>query len=131
MATIKLMFSSDIRNGHPNPVHIAIANRGYDIQSRVLRIPDRFGMFSPGPPCRSAFEGHAFVFAILYLVLVAIAFAGCVVGLEAIEHQRLEVPITFAVLYVGLIITFWVVIIRSPQRKLDYYWGDNPATLLV
>ncbi|KAK4081608.1 uncharacterized protein Triagg1_2349 [Trichoderma aggressivum f. europaeum] len=78
MATIKLMFSGKFRYGQPNPVHVAIATRGYDIQSRVLRIPDGFGWFTRGPPRRSAFEGHAFVVAILSLLFVAVMFSGCI-----------------------------------------------------
>ncbi|KAL6698021.1 hypothetical protein J3F84DRAFT_366288 [Trichoderma pleuroticola] len=125
MATIKLMFSSHVKNGQPNPVHIAIATRGYDIQSRVLRIPDRFGWFARGPPLRSAFEGHAFVYAILYLVIAALLFAGCVAGMELGGYHSLETPITFAVLYIALIAIFWVAMIYSPRRKLDFYLGER------
>ncbi|KAI0136371.1 hypothetical protein BJ170DRAFT_601493 [Xylariales sp. AK1849] len=43
-----------------NPVHLAIANRGYWIQSHILHIPDRLGFFSPGSPRLQVHEGASF-----------------------------------------------------------------------
>jgi len=34
----------------PNSVHLAVATIGYWIQSQQLKIPDRYGFFSLGPP---------------------------------------------------------------------------------
>ncbi|KKP07258.1 hypothetical protein THAR02_00582 [Trichoderma harzianum] len=60
MKTVKLLFSRQVQNGQPNPVLVTIATRGYNIQSRVLRIPDSLGWFTRGPPRRSAYEGYVY-----------------------------------------------------------------------
>ena len=47
---IKGFLKPQVVDGRLNPVRLAVATRGYWIQSHVLHIPDRFGWFSPGPP---------------------------------------------------------------------------------
>lgn len=51
-------------DGRINPSLLVIARRGYWVQSRLLRIPDRFGFFSSGPPLLQAHQGKksAFIF---------------------------------------------------------------------
>lgn len=44
--------------GEINPMLLARAQRGYWLQSRVLRIPDRYGFFVAGPPLLQAHEAH-------------------------------------------------------------------------
>lgn len=47
--SIKALFSLQKINGQ-NPVHLALTNRAYRIQSRILQIPDLCGFFSSSPP---------------------------------------------------------------------------------
>lgn len=49
-----------LKNGRPNPLYVAIATCGYKFQLTVLRIPDRFCAFSPGPPALQALQGFVF-----------------------------------------------------------------------
>ncbi|KAK0651180.1 hypothetical protein B0T16DRAFT_453681 [Cercophora newfieldiana] len=59
-----------------NPTHVALAKRGYHLQSQTLRIPDRFGLFSPGSlnnPLVQADEGAkiaVYVSAAVHYVVV-------------------------------------------------------------
>lgn len=69
---IKGLFSPQIAtDSRLNPHHLALATRGYRIQSRVLHVPDRYGIFSPGPPRLQVHEGSTFFVMILMLVLTA------------------------------------------------------------
>ena len=49
-AGIKDFLGPSIIDGRLNHVRLALATRCYWIQSRIFRIPDRFGFISPGPP---------------------------------------------------------------------------------
>lgn len=47
-------------DGEINPSLLTIARRGHWIQSRILRISDRFGLFSSGPPLLQAYQAQNF-----------------------------------------------------------------------
>ncbi|KAL7915840.1 hypothetical protein GGI35DRAFT_430809 [Trichoderma velutinum] len=130
-ATLKALFSCHVQNGQPNPVHVTIASRGYDFQSRVLRIPDRFGWFTRGPPRRSAYEGYTFVYICVFLGVEAILLSICLIAVDSIGQPIMTLSIALLVFYVMVLALIWAVIIHSPQRKPDYYWGDNPEVLVV
>ena len=51
------VWSDQVVNGQLNPVLLDLANRGYYIQSEVLHISERYGVFSPGPPRLQVYEG--------------------------------------------------------------------------
>lgn len=61
LATIKGEFGPQVVNNDLNPIHLAVATRGYRIQSHKLYIPDRFGFFSPGPPRLHVYQGGTFI----------------------------------------------------------------------
>jgi hypothetical protein len=68
---------------HPSPVHVAIGRAGYRLQSRWLRIPDRYGFFTPAPPRAHEFQGRVvanafpswFLFMTLMVVLDVVLLA--------------------------------------------------------
>jgi hypothetical protein len=61
VTTIGLFFSMrQTINNRLNPVYLAIAASGYQIQSQLLHIPDRYSFFSSGPPRAQVEEGAAF-----------------------------------------------------------------------
>ncbi|KAI0508778.1 hypothetical protein F5B22DRAFT_649673 [Xylaria bambusicola] len=74
------VWGDQVVNGQLNPVLLDIANRGYYIQSEVLHISERYGIFSPGPPRLQVYEGQASVVA-YYIALYMI-------GLE--DHRVVE-----------------------------------------
>lgn len=131
MKTVKLLFSRQVQNGQPNPVLVTIATRGYNIQSRVLRIPDSLGWFTRGPPRRSAYEGYVFVYASLFLLLVAIMFSCWIMVLEDLIHHSWMISIGFVFIYIAVVGLVWSLVLDSPRRRPGYNWGDNPQVLVV
>ncbi|KAL7796959.1 hypothetical protein V8C43DRAFT_303825 [Trichoderma afarasin] len=126
MKTIRLLFGRQVQNGQPNPVLVSVATRGYDIQSRVLHIPDSLGIFTRGSPRRSAWEGFVFVYASLNLLFLAIMFACWIMVLEDYGNHSPMIPISFVVLYIAVVMLIWVVVIYNPRRMPGYNWRDNP-----
>ncbi|KAI1158458.1 hypothetical protein F5B18DRAFT_641046 [Nemania serpens] len=59
------IWSDQVVDNQLNPVHLALGVRGYQIPSEVLRIPERWSIFSPGPPRLQVYEGQALFFASL------------------------------------------------------------------
>lgn len=66
--TIKMLFGREVLNDPPrlNPALLAFAVNAYRIQSQILRIPDRFGLFSAGPPRLQVWEADMFVKGMLF-----------------------------------------------------------------
>ncbi|KAL2693601.1 hypothetical protein Neosp_000161 [[Neocosmospora] mangrovei] len=60
-----------LKDGGPNPLFLAIGTRGYYVQSRILRVPQRFGVFSPGPPL---LQVHQASFLTFLVILFAVEF---------------------------------------------------------
>ena len=61
-----------VDGGELNPLYLSVATKGYRIQSRTLRIPDRYGFFVSGPPRPQAHEGEFFFMAIFFILLTLI-----------------------------------------------------------
>jgi hypothetical protein len=59
--TFQQLLRGEIIDNQLNPAQLAVAKHGYRIQSQILGIPDRLGIFSPGPPRLQTHEGAAFV----------------------------------------------------------------------
>lgn len=132
MKTVRLLFGRQVQNGQPNPVLVTIATRGYNIQSRVLHIPDSLGIFTRGgSPRRSAYEGYVFVYASLYLLLVALMFSCCIMVLEDLGIHSPWIPISFVIMYITVVIFIWGIVLYSPRRMPFYNWGDSPEVLRV
>ena len=71
-------------NNNPNPVHVSLARQGYRLQSAWLRIPDRYGFFSPGPVQAQEFQGRVLADALASYLLFESLMAALVVILVAI-----------------------------------------------
>jgi len=59
---IKDFLGPSVIDGQLNPVRLALALRLYWVQSRIFRIPDRFGFTSAGPPRLQVDESFIFAF---------------------------------------------------------------------
>jgi hypothetical protein len=55
------------------PVHMAIFRHGYEFQSRVLRIPDRYGFFWPSPLEVRQEQGARFALVIFACVMTMVS----------------------------------------------------------
>ncbi|KAI1132418.1 hypothetical protein F5Y10DRAFT_261125 [Nemania abortiva] len=116
-------WSGQVVDNQLNPIHLSLGVRGYQIQS-ALRIPERWGIFSAGPPRLQAYEGQAFVIAcsMLAYTVVHVTFLSYIL----FKYGKLNGPV-FAVI-LGMIIASVAVTyygLNSPrQRAPGYVWDD-------
>jgi hypothetical protein len=124
VSAARLLVAPDVIDHQLNPIHLALAQRGYWIQEHVLRIPDRFGFFSPSPPRLQAYEGSVFAcVAIIHgLVFSWGLFALFCLYLSGMFTRTLVAAMIAMVLTsLGL---FWVGACFDPRRLPGYDWSD-------
>ncbi|KAI1801650.1 hypothetical protein F4811DRAFT_555645 [Daldinia bambusicola] len=120
------LFHDDVIDHQLNAVRLAVGSRAYGIQSRVLGLPDRYGVFSPGPPRLQVYEARRFLataFALGYLnaavwlpALLLLKFAGGgEVGGAVLMIAAMESVV------VGV---FWAAAVKDPRRRPGYVWRD-------
>jgi hypothetical protein len=125
--SITVAFSPQVTASNTlNPIHLAIATRGYWIQSRIFYIPDRYGFFSPGPPRLQVYQG--FLFIALFIMVICSIFCGASSVLLASltpDHKPIWKAVVFMVILVGgTVAMIWVTECFSKRRARDYDWGD-------
>ncbi|KAF2439125.1 hypothetical protein P171DRAFT_448618 [Karstenula rhodostoma CBS 690.94] len=109
-----------------NPLHLSIAQRAYVTQSQTFGLPDRWGMFSPGPPRLQVYEADRFVYAVLaWLFLATWALAFWI----WYWWMGLRNPVSIALLcagsMVGMVMFIWVTgCRRDGKRAPGYVWKD-------
>lgn len=108
-----------VLDGKIKPRLLVIARRAYWVQSRALRIPDRFGPFSSGPPLLQAHQANNlvdFFNELVFLILEAIIMEW-VIGMR----RRTSIPMTaFSLLFT--IFVFVREVFFNPMRDPDYNW---------
>ncbi|KAK1767160.1 hypothetical protein QBC33DRAFT_559284 [Phialemonium atrogriseum] len=125
LTAVKGFLDPQISNGRLNPVHLAIATRGYWIQSHVLHIPDRFGFFSSGPPRLQMYQSASFAF-----LTVGVAFSTVWGALTVLLAKLMGRPISrlagaMGVLQIAVVAVIWAALACFDHRRaLDYDWGD-------
>lgn len=62
---------------HARPIMRAIGRHGFRIQDEVLRVPLRWGFFSPGPSRLQAMEGCLFASLLATVFAVAVILGVC------------------------------------------------------
>jgi hypothetical protein len=109
-----------------NPVHLALATRGYWIQSHILHIPDQYGFFSPSPPRLQVYQGFLFI-AMLIMTISSIFCGASVIFLLSLRpgHKLIwRVVVFMAVPVVGTLAMIWIMECFGKRRTPDYDWGD-------
>lgn len=109
-------------DGKINPSLLAIARRSHWIQNRILRIPDRFGLFSSGPPLLQAYQSQKLTIvtseAVIPTVTVLILELGDL-GLDT----RGWLPAFMAVVSLLFTISVYVEeVFFNPMRAPNYHW---------
>lgn len=102
------------------PVHMAIFRHGYEFQSRVLRISDRYGFFWPSPLEVQQEQGGRF--ALLVFTCVIITVSGMSLALLLVYDNP-----QFAAVMVSLaggsncfaFVLVWVLSFYDDRRKTD------------
>lgn len=106
-------------DGKINPYLLLIAQRGYWVQSRVLRIPDKFGLFSSGPPLLQAHQANRLAVIVAEAVIPVVS----VFHLEWVLETRGWFPIYTAATSLLFTISVYVVeVFYNPMRAADYDW---------
>lgn len=125
LATTKEVFAGEIVNGRLNPTRLSNATTAYRIQSRTLRIPNRAGFFSSGPPRLQVHEATCFV-----LVVCCVSFSHISSGLLSLVLKLQGRPNSvyllafiwsFAVVQIFL---SWFVVCHDRRRAPGYEWRD-------
>ncbi|KAF2876883.1 hypothetical protein BDV95DRAFT_601298 [Massariosphaeria phaeospora] len=125
IATVTVFGDRDTADGQVNPIYLAIAKTGYHIQSKTLRIADRFGIFSSGPPHCQAHEGSKFLFFVigwwLYVALGVLFY--CVYTPEDSRYAEIF-AIAIAVERVAMGVIFLICLKFNEKRDSEYKWED-------
>ena len=126
VAFFKGVFAGQVVNNQLNPLLLDIAIKGYCIQSHSLQIPDRFGIFSSGPPRLQVHEGLAFItlVGLVCLTLVLDAFNVFVCRLYGQPNCRKLGAVFPPLILVPGFVLFWIAAVNDRRRKPGYEWAD-------
>ena len=125
LAIYKEAFAGEIVNNQLNPLHLAIATTGYRIQSCTLQIPDRLGLFSPGPPRLQAHEGFCFIIVVFWYCVVI--FNGALMIFSSRGHGLLTCQKLGAIYLISMVpgtLMIWIMAVNDPRRAPGYEWND-------
>ncbi|RYP48775.1 hypothetical protein DL768_005368 [Monosporascus sp. mg162] len=128
LKAVKGLRSPQIIDNRLNPYRLAVATRAHWIQSHILRIPDRFGFFSPGHLRLQVHQSVGFTYlVIMFGILLCADFLiyGAVALLYTLEKRpvpRLLGPMV--ALMVAVVASLWVLEGFDRHRAPDYNWGD-------
>ncbi|KAJ8126140.1 hypothetical protein O1611_g7499 [Lasiodiplodia mahajangana] len=123
------LWSGQVVGNRINPIYLGIGVRGYQIQSQVLRVPDRWGIFSPGPPRLQANEGFSFICAgtpVALEALFAIILFSILFSVGRISPLIIAVGLS-PLMSVATMVYF--LLKTSPQRAPGYVFDDWKARL--
>ncbi|CAH0033461.1 unnamed protein product [Clonostachys rhizophaga] len=106
----------------PNSPMPSATSYGYDIQSRVLGIPDKYGFFSQGPPRLQEFEGTLFAVLILMRIATILEEAWTIYTVECPQGKPLLPLLALNGLgHIMSIICTWgtAICVRALRRKKE------------
>jgi hypothetical protein len=98
------------------------------IQSRVFRIPDRFGFISAGPPRLQVEESAIFVF-VAFVVSQMVFYGGITVFILSLMGDRpvKSFAAALCLLTIGVVGGIWLGLCLSSRRDPGYVWEDWKA----
>ncbi|KAK4224396.1 hypothetical protein QBC38DRAFT_514982 [Podospora fimiseda] len=127
-ANIKGFFAPSVVDGRLNPVSLALATRFYYIQSRIFRIHDRFGFFSPIP--RLQIDEVAVLFVAVFFVLHVAFYGALIVFFLSLGDEddktakMLDEALIWLLLSISPLVVMWILMCFNTQRAPDYIWED-------
>ncbi|KAH0441457.1 hypothetical protein CcaCcLH18_02020 [Colletotrichum camelliae] len=114
-----------IIHGQLNPTYLAVAARGYHIQSSVLRIPDRYGWFTPGSPRLQCRQGAAMSLYLFLVVFLTALYDYTLFRLKYVHKRRTEeMEWMFGISLAIVVFLPWLAMYHDPRRAPDYEWKD-------
>ncbi|KAF2652353.1 hypothetical protein K491DRAFT_719029 [Lophiostoma macrostomum CBS 122681] len=135
LTPIRKFLHGETIDGHPNPLYLIIATRGYSIQSRILHLlhlPNWIGFFSPGSPRLQTRQAALFgvmllktCFDVLLGVVVVSLLRVC--GLQKTEVRKLAGVLVF--LTGAQIVGIWGMACLDRRGALGYDWGQGEGKM--
>ncbi|KAH9230587.1 hypothetical protein CCHR01_07917 [Colletotrichum chrysophilum] len=115
----------EIIHGQLNPTYLAVAARGYHIQSSVLHIPDRYGWFTPGSPRLQCRQGAAMSFCLFLVVLLTALYGYTLYTLKYVHKRQTELmEWMFGISLAFVVLAPWLAMHHDPRRAPNYEWKD-------
>lgn len=114
--------------GKLNPKLLMIARRAYWIQSRVLCIPDRFGLISSGPPLLRALQAYNLAYHIsldvvnLLLIPITLLIISRILGPGRRRSAYYTACYLTACCFWNLVMVYVQEVFFNPMRAPDYDW---------
>ncbi|KAI0135680.1 hypothetical protein F4814DRAFT_402144 [Daldinia grandis] len=119
------LLQPDVIHNQLNPVRLAVAAECYRIQSQTLRIPDRYGLFSPGPARLQVYQaGRCMVLFFSLGYLNVAAWAPSIALLVLVGGEAGRVVLVLGAVEVLVVVAFWVAMCRDRRRRLGFVWWD-------
>lgn len=118
------LWNGQVVNNQLNPIYLALGIRGYQIQSEVLHIPTRWGIFSPGPPRLQVYEGEAFVSACFIVAFIATWAILTEVILYMLGMLNVAIVVFCWCAVIVMVATNYLALCFPPQRRQGYVWDD-------
>lgn len=95
IATVKQLLQPTVTDDGINPIHRAIGTWGFWIQSHIIHIPNRLGLFSPAPPQLQAYEAASISIMLLGVVLSHIVCLGLAILLFKQQGRPVSEAVRF------------------------------------
>ena len=125
---MKLWREGQILSNPPrlNPAYLSFANTAYRIQSQTLGIPDRFGIFSAGPPRLRVWEAEILLTFGVLLLLIGVYLLCMIFLFWMMGAKKLRMFASCCIgAYVAQVVLFWMLNMqRTGRRAPDYVWED-------
>ncbi|KAI1211445.1 uncharacterized protein F4807DRAFT_420402 [Annulohypoxylon truncatum] len=117
----KLLAPELDNNGEPNAFHFMLGQEGYRFQSRVFRIPSRFGAFSRGPRQLQAYEGSQFALLLVQMLLwITYGLPSLAISnFLGVSHLDLGY-VTFQVIS-AMVTSYWLGMLFDPHRRPENF----------
>ncbi|KAH8887345.1 hypothetical protein GQ53DRAFT_291839 [Thozetella sp. PMI_491] len=113
VAMAAIIGAIDPARGRNNPYMQTIGAWGYHVQSNILRIPPRFGFFSPGPAHVQGLEGA--IFAKIILALLPVFLALWFHGIDSLSSDFL---VKIALMMATVPMLGWAIAIQNRNRPV-------------
>lgn len=125
VASSRDICAGEFVDDRPNPRYLSIANGGYRIQSRTLRIPDRLGFFTSGPPplqVHQTSESMLLVGCVCVSTVIA-SFLLILLKIDARPNSWVVAPVwaAFTAVEVAMV---WHAVCNNSRRAPGYDWGN-------
>ncbi|KAF3056629.1 hypothetical protein GL218_06584 [Daldinia childiae] len=119
------LFQADVIHNQLNPVRLAVGIECYRVQSQILRIPDRYGIFSAGPAQLQVYQaGRCMVLFFSLAYLNAVAWTPAIVLLAFLGGDARRAALAVGAMEGLVVAAFWIAMCSDRRRRVGFVWGD-------